>query len=756
MVRLSITIEGVVQGVGFRPFVYTTATRHALSGWVSNDADGIHLEVEGDAEDIDRFLAGLKQHPPPAARIDRIVAREVPPDGARGFPRSGGFVIRESTTAAIARPTLPADQAVCADCARELETPSERRYRYPFTNCTRCGPRYTIIEALPYDRHRTSMKQFPMCEACAREYQTSSDRRFHAQPIACATCGPSVTLVATSRETIAKREAGLQGAADALCTGGIVALKGLGGYQLLCDASSEGAVLRLRQRKRREEKPFAVMFPSREALLGACAVSCDEEHALLSPEAPIVLVRRRENGQPMVAPSVAPGNPRVGAILPYTPLHRLLLTRVGRPLVCTSGNLAEEPMCISEDEAAERLGDVADLFLVHDRPIVRPVDDSVARVGPVGLELLRRARGFAPLPLAFPGETCVLALGGQLKNTVALATGGQVIVSQHVGDLFSLEGALLCARVAEDLLRFFGTRAERVACDLHPDYASTRLAERLAAEWSVPLVRVQHHHAHVAACMAEHSLSGPVLGLAWDGSGLGTDGAVWGGEALVVDTAGFRRVAHLRPFSLPGGERAIREPRLAAAGLLYEIFGTSFREYLTPDDTSDSFLVRMLERGVNTPRTTSMGRLFDGVAALTGVCTQTSFEGQAAMALEHIADGVEDEPAYPLPLRGGDPAIADWEPLIVALLQDLERGVAQSILAARFHNALVNLADVIASRVGLRQIVVSGGCFQNLRLAAAVRQRLITRGFEVYAPRLYPPNDGGLSLGQAFVARGVE
>jgi hydrogenase maturation protein HypF len=753
--RLSITIEGIVQGVGFRPFVHTSATRHGLSGWVSNDADGVHVEVEGDEGDIGRFLSGLT-HPPPAARIDRIVTKELPNNGDAGLPSSRGFVIRESTAAAMARPTLPADQATCADCAEETETPSERRYLYPFTNCTICGPRYTIIEALPYDRLRTSMKQFPMCEACAREYENPSDRRFHAQPIACPTCGPTVTLIGSSREVVASRESALQAAAGALCAGRILALKGLGGYQLLCDATSEDAVVRLRERKGREEKPLAVMFPSLQALHGACVVSSEEERATLSSEAPILLVRRREEGQPVVAPAVAPGTPRLGVMLPYTPLHRLLLARVGRPLVCTSGNLSEEPMCIAEEEAFERLGRLADLFLVHNRMIVRPVDDSVARVGPVGLELLRRARGFAPLPLPLAGEGCVLALGGQLKNTVALANGGQVVVSQHVGDLSSIEGTLLCARVADDLVRFFGARPDRVACDLHPDYASTRLAEQLAAHWSVPLVRVQHHHAHIAACMAEHSLSGPVLGLAWDGSGLGADGTVWGGEALVIDGARFRRVAHLRPFSLPGNERAVREPRRAAAGVLYEIFQTNFPDYLTPHGTSDSIIIRMLERGLNSPRTTSIGRLFDAVAAMTGVCTQVSFEGQAAMALEHVAEGIEDDAAYPLPLGAGHPAIADWEPLVRALQRDLQRGTGKAVLAARFHNALVNLAEDIANHVGLRQVVLSGGCFQNLRLAAATRQRLSKCGFEVFAPRLYPPNDGGLSLGQAFVARAGE
>jgi hydrogenase maturation protein HypF len=765
--RLSITIEGIVQGVGFRPFVHAIATRHGLAGWVRNDADGVHVEVEGETAAIDAFLSALGQ-PPPAARIDRILTRSLPENGGMGHGAQARFLIQQSATSSVVRPTLPADLATCPECTREVDTPSERRHRYPFTNCTQCGPRYTIIEALPYDRPRTSMRGFPLCEACDREYRDPADRRFHAQPIACPACGPRVQLVGSGGERLAGGDEALRRAAAALRAGAIVALKGLGGFQLLCDATSEAVVARLRERKRREEKPLALMAPTIEAVRELCELTEEEAGALRSPASPILLVRRARDGSEAarpVAPSIAPGNPRLGVMLPYTPLHRLLLEEVGRPLVCTSGNLSEEPMCTREEEAYERLGDIADLFLVHDRPIVRPVDDSVARVGPRGLEVVRRARGFAPIPLPLAGSTCVVAVGGQLKNTVALATGQQVIVSQHVGDLFSPEGALLCARTVDDLVTFFGASPDQVACDLHPDYASSRLAEELAARWRTPLVRVQHHHAHIAACVAEHALAGPVLGLAWDGSGLGTDGTVWGGEALVVDGAAFSRVAHIRPFSLPGGERAIREPRRSAAGLLYEVFGREMHEHLSPvrrragrrfghsPETSDRLLTTMLARSVNTPRTTSIGRLFDAVAALTGVRTRATFEGQAAMELESAAEGVDTEIAYPFPLRDGLPAVADWEPLVHALLADVRAGVSADTVSARFHNALVDLADAIAARAGLARVVLSGGCFQNLRLAASIRQRLSARGFEVYTPALYPPNDGGISLGQAYVAR---
>jgi hydrogenase maturation protein HypF len=748
--RLAVSVEGVVQGVGFRPFVHHAAIRRGLSGWVRNGASGVHLEVQGPDSAVRDFIEALRRDAPPGARIAHIDMAEVPPIAMDGFR------ILASATQANPRPTLPADVATCTQCIAEMERPGDRRNRYPFTNCTHCGPRYTIVEELPYDRRRTVMRGFQLCGACAAEYGNPADRRFHAQPIACPACGPHIRLLARRGEEVARRDAALWRSVEAIIAGNVLALKGLGGFQLLVDATNAGAVELLRARKRREEKPFAVMFPSLEALRAVCAVSAEEEEALTSPQAPILLVRcRPQAASACIAGAVAPRNPRLGAMLPYTPLHRLLLSAAARPLVCTSGNLSEEPMCIEDGEALERLGGIADLFLVHDRPIVRPVDDSVARVGPSGLELLRRARGFAPLPLRFAEDApCILALGAQLKSTVALAVRGQVVVSQHLGDLHSLDGALLLERSADDLLRFFAARPQLVACDLHPDYASTRLAERLASVWGVPLERVQHHHAHVAACMAEHGLSGPVLGLAWDGAGLGTDGAVWGGEALVVGGASFRRVAHLRPFSLPGGDQAIREPRRSALGILHEIFGTNAAEHagsLFPAAEA-TVLAGMLERRVNAPRTTSMGRLFDAVAALTGVRAAAGFEGQAAMDLEFAAEGAGEAPPYPLPLNGGEAAVADWEPMIRAVLRDRDRGVPAAVMAARFHEALAHLAEEIASRVGLSRVVLSGGCFQNFRLSRAVRERLLLRGFEVYVPHLYPCNDGGISLGQVLVA----
>lgn len=747
MRRLAITAWGTVQGVGFRPFVYAAAISRRLSGWVRNGGDAVRIEVQGDEAGLEDFLKTLRT-PPAAAHIDRIETVEV------GVEEVSGFRILESAHGEGVRPTLPADQAICQDCIAEMDGPHERRYRYPFTNCTQCGPRYSIVEALPYDRPHTSMKEFVLCEACAREYADPSDRRFHAQPIACPSCGPRVSLLSATGSRLAEGPRAIEEAARALRDGEILAFKGLGGFQLLVDATNEHAVRRLRERKRREEKPFAVMFASLDALREDCVLSPDEEQALASPAAPIVLVRRRAQGSGHVAAAVAPGNPRLGVLLPYTPLHRLLIAGVERPIVCTSGNLSEEPMCIDELEARERLAGIADRFLVHDRPIVRPIDDSVARVNRDGLQVLRRARGFAPLPLRLSGmgSRSILATGAQLKSTVALSKGNEVVVSQHLGDLFSAEGVLLLERTVRDLTRFLEVKPELVACDLHPDYASTRLAEKLAIEWSVPLARVQHHHAHIAACMAEHGLSGPVLGLAWDGSGLGSDGTIWGGEALVVDGGSFQRVAHLRPFSLPGGESAMRDPSRAALGLLYEVFGRSAVEYVEMEERRVRTLLAMLDGVVSCPRTSSMGRLFDAVAALTGIRQRAGFEGQAAMELEFAAEGVADRTAYPMSLREGEPAIGDWEPLVRALLYDRARRLPPGVMSARFHNALVDLAEAIATRVGVARVVISGGCFQNARLLETIQGRLRARRFEVYTPRLYPPNDGGLSLGQLCVA----
>lgn len=739
MPRHRLQIRGVVQGVGFRPFVYRIALEHGLGGWVRNRPDGVELEVQGPLEALGAFAAALRNDKPAPARIEGIETLEIP-EVVSPEP----FHIRESGEGAR-RPTVPADLATCAACLAEVSDPAERRYRYPFTNCTHCGPRYSIIEALPYDRPRTSMKAFPLCAACGAEYGAVRDRRFHAQPVACATCGPTLELVDTVGGRLAMGDAALRGAVAALGRGEVLALKGLGGYQLLVDATDGAAVARLRERKRREEKPFAVMFPDLEGLQEACAVSAEERALLEGPEAPIVLLPRRPES--VLAPNVAPGNPRIGAFLPYTPLHHLLLRDLGRPVVCTSGNLSEEPMATEDEEALERLGRLADAFLRHDRPIVRPVDDSVLRLDAQGPTLLRRARGYAPLAVPVPWEgPPVLALGAHQKATVALLFDGQALVSQHLGDLGSLESAALLARTVEDLLAFYRVRPGLLACDLHPDYASTRLAEALAVRFEVPLVRVQHHHAHAAAVMAEHDLEGPVLALTWDGTGLGTDGTVWGGEALRVDRRGCSRIGHLKAFPLPGGEAASRDPRRSALGLVLAAQGGTSALGWLPEGERSRWETQA-RKGLNAPLTSGLGRLFDAVAALCGVRRVPGYEGQAAMALEWASD--PEAEAYPW---AWDQGVADPAPLVQALLEDVSRGLPLGRMGGRFHAALGVLALGWAERAGLPDVVLGGGCFQNALLLATVHRRLTEAGYRVHLPRRFPPNDGAISLGQAAVA----
>ncbi len=803
--RKAVRVHGTVQGVGFRPFVYLTATALGLGGWVRNESGSVYIEVEGAPGAVEAFCQALRTSAPPLAVVREVTAWELPCRGETVF------AVQESLTHGGVLPAVPAEAATCAACLEEVRDRRQRRFRYPFTNCTACGPRYSIIEALPYDRRRTTMKAFPLCDACEQEYHDPRDRRFHAEPIACPRCGPKLELWSPSGACLAAGEAALARAADALRSGAIVALKGLGGFQLLVDARSEEAVRRLRQRKRREEKPLAVMFPTLEMVRAACHVSEEEERLLTSPQAPIVLLRRRSPkagnsfgnrataaaAPPTVAPSVAPGNPYLGVMLPYTPLHHLLMEELGFAVVCTSGNLSEEPICIDNEEALRRLKGIADLFVVHDRPIRRHVDDSVAVVVAGEPMLWRRARGYAPLPV-FVGRRlpAVLAVGGHLKNTVAVCTGSEVVLSQHIGDLETAETVAAFERVIEDLLGFFRLEVERVACDLHPDYVSSRFAERFSRERGVPLVRVQHHHAHVAACMAEHGLRGPVLGVAWDGTGYGPDGTLWGGEFLVVDEGGFRRTAHLRPFRLPGGEAAVREPRRSALGLLFALDGqvTSWRLGSGPGEAGGRGVGRtpaaafgfsepelrvveaMLRRGVNAPVTTSAGRLFDAVAALVGLRWRSSFEGQAAMELEFAAEPGEPLPipgerlaipgrageTYPFPLQGEGgngrldegPWVADWGPMVRALLEDLHHGVPVGRISLRFHNALVGLIGAVAERAGLPEVVLTGGCFQNRYLTQRAAAHLRERGFRVYTHRLVPPNDGGIALGQALVAAG--
>ncbi len=657
--RLRVEIHGAVQGVGFRPFVYRLATELGLAGWVINDTTGVVAEVEGAEPELGRFLERISADKPPRAIIQSLQSAWLSPTG---YDR---FEIRHSDGLGAKTVLVLPDVATCSDCLAELLDPNDRRHRYPFTNCTNCGPRFSIIEALPYDRPNTTMRRFTMCPACQAEYDSPLDRRFHAQPNACPVCGPRLTLYRSGNTGAweCDGEEALQRAADCIRAGQIVAVKGMGGFHLMVDARNGEAINRLRERKPRHEKPFAVMVRDLDQARLLCEVWPEAEALLTSPEAPIIILRRHSraaNTRYPISEAVAPGNPNLGVMLPYTPLHHLLLRELGFPVVATSGNLTDEPICTDEQEAMQRLGGIADAFLVHDRPIARHVDDSVAWIVRGEPRLMRRARGYAPLPVLLKEEIpTILAVGPHLKNTVALSVGRQVFISQHIGDLETPEAMAAFERVIADFLRLYEATPVAIAHDLHPEYLSTHYAlERSNVQrFNARTVGVQHHHAHLAACLAENGVDGPALGVTWDGTGYGADGAIWGGEFLLGDASGFARVAHLRPFRLPGGDAAIHEPRRAALALLWEIYGDAALEMddLAPvqafSSTERRLLAQMLARNVNAPVTTSVGRLFDGIAALIGLQQKVNFEGQAAMALEFAADAAE-RGSYPIVLRG--------------------------------------------------------------------------------------------------------
>jgi hydrogenase maturation protein HypF len=757
--RVHVVIRGAVQGVGFRPFVYRLATGMGLTGWVLNSGEGVFIEAQGEFSLLVDFLLRLQAEKPARSFIQSFESSYLDP------APFDGFTIRASSIEGARNTLVLPDIATCPDCLADIMDPSNRRYLYPFTNCTNCGPRFTIIQALPYDRCNTTMKGFLLCAACRAEYENPLDRRFHAQPTACPDCGPSLSLWNPHGRRVADRQEALTLAARELREGKIVAVKGLGGFHLMVDARDDAAVARLRARKRREEKPLALMFPDVESASQSCTISRIEERLLLSPESPIVLLRRRteEHGRTGIAPSAAPGNPYLGVMLPYTPLHQLLLRELGFPLIATSGNISDEPICIDENEALLRLAGVADAFLVHNRPIERHVDDSIVRIM-MGRELIiRRARGYAPLPLTLPRPApSILAVGAHQKNTIGLSVGKNAFLSQHIGDLETPEAAEAFRRVIGGFQTLYEVRPETVAADMHPDYLSTRFAASLG----IPVVRVQHHFAHVASCMTENELPGPVLGVAWDGTGYGLDGTIWGGEFVVARSGSFRRVGSLRSFLLPGSALAVKEPRRAAIGVLYELLGDKVfdRNDLAPSRqftlSERAVLRQMLAKGLNSPRTSSAGRLFDGVASITGLRHKASFEGQAAMELEFlISEREEDGSEYPFDLATGwtgpvdpDLIIVDWGPLVDAMLADVMAGISTPCISARFHRTLSAIIVAMARRVALERVVLSGGCFQNRFLTEVTVRRLEAEGFRPYWHQRVPPNDGGIALGQITMA----
>jgi hydrogenase maturation protein HypF len=760
--RLKLTIRGAVQGVGFRPFVYRLATELGLAGWVSNTAQGLFIEVEGERDVLDVFRRRVEREIPPRAFIQSLESAQLDPADYEGFT-----IVESDSSGEKSALVLP-DIGTCPDCLKEIFDPANRRYLYPFTNCTNCGPRFSIIEALPYDRPNTSMKAFPMCPECGREYHDPLNRRFHAQPNACPRCGPQVALWDRAGAVIARDHEAVTMCMDVIRCGGIAALKGIGGFHLMVAAASERGIRRLRRTKHREEKPLALMFPSLDAVKVVCDVSELEEHLLVAPEAPIVILRRREPGTPgsngMIAPSVAPGNPYLGAMLPYSPLHHILMQMLKLPVVATSGNISDEPMCTDEREAVQRLGRIADVFLVHNRPIVRHVDDSVLRVLAGRSQVIRRARGYAPLPvdIGIADMPPVLAVGAHLKNTIALSSGSNVFISQHIGDLETEEAGRAFASVIQDFRRLYERSPAIVVADLHPDYLSTKYAASLG----VPMHRVQHHHAHVLSCMAENELAGRVLGVSWDGTGYGPDGTIWGGEFLLASEMSFERVASLRTFPLPGGEHAVKEPRRTALGLLYELHGDALvtqNAIGIPhafEKRELRLLVQMLNRGINSPRTSSAGRLFDAVAALIGLRERVRFEGQAAMELEFAIGRARVDASYRFGIResGGGSFMApgmvvDWEESINGILADVAEGIPRAAVAAKFHNTLTEMIVAVARRVGEERVVLTGGCFQNRYLTERTVQQLAAAGFRPYWHQRVPPNDGGIALGQVFAVR---
>jgi hydrogenase maturation protein HypF len=726
--------------------VYSLATRLGLGGLVGNDVDGVFAEVEGPPSAVGEFLRALELDAPPLARIERVTATALPPRGAASFE------IVPSEPAGRRRTLIAADTATCADCLRELADPGDRRFRYPFINCTNCGPRFTIVRDVPYDRPLTTMAPFPMCAECAAEYHDPGNRRFHAQPVCCPACGPRLTLLDETGKPLA--DPPLDAAAELLRQGRIVAVKGLGGHHLAADAASEEAVAALRARKHREDKPFALLAADVAAARRLCLVDEDAAALLASQARPIVLLSRQPDAD--VAASAAPGNRQLGVMLPYTPLHHLLLGALGRPMVLTSGNVSDEPIAYRDGDALERLAGIADAFLTHDRAIHIRTDDSVSRVFGGRPMLIRRSRGYAPEPVTVPGgfPRPVLACGAELKNTFCLAKEVRAFVSQHIGDLENAETLRSFTEGIEHFSRIFDITPQVVAYDLHPEYLSTKYALDLDG---VELVGVQHHHAHIASCLADNGASGPVIGVAFDGTGYGTDGTIWGGEFLIADLTGFRRGGHLAPVRKPGGAAAIRQPwRMAAAYLdALGAAGPGAVGVAERNATRWDAVLSMARRQVNAPLTSSAGRLFDAVAAVLGVRDEINYEGQAAIELEQLADPAETG-AYRAGLEPGTPFQAKGADLVGCVVEDLAAAVPREIIAARFHNGLAALIQAgcerLRERYGLGTVALSGGVFQNLLLLNRTLSGLEDSGFTVLTHSRVPCNDGGISLGQAVVA----
>jgi len=773
--RRQITIQGIVQGVGFRPFVYRLAHEHGLTGWVRNTPAGVEIEIQGTAVRLDAFDAALRNDLPPLAQVTSHHSADIPVGDDHSFtilPSGAG----------MADIQIAPDSALCPDCLQELFDPTDRRFRYPFITCTNCGPRYSIITGIPYDRPNTTMAGFPLCPDCLNEYRDPLDRRFHAQPIACHNCGPQVSLIKSPSpalplqvreknssprrgtlwglKEVGRGEDAILQAIQLLKNGAILAIKGIGGYHLAVDACNHEAVRRLRERKKRDEKPFAVMVPSLEAARERVIMNEMEERLLGSPEAPIVIVRKRPDS-PLSA-LIAPHNGWLGLMLPYAPLHHLLMRDNFQALVMTSGNISDEPVAFEDDDALQRLAAIADFFLLHDRPIHIRSDDSVMRVFQGRPLFYRRARGYAPRAVTLPfAVQPLLAAGAELKNAVCLAAGNRAVLSQHIGDLQNSSTLDSFAHTITHLSGILAIRPALAACDLHPDYLSSRFAE----DSGIPLIRVQHHHAHLASCMAENGLDGDTIGIIFDGTGYGPDSTVWGGEFLVGGYHDFRRAGHFRPVQLPGGDAAVREPWRMAMAYIYQALGEAAFAVDNPvvrilPDTEMALFAQMLTRGINSPLTSSCGRLFDAVAALLTLRHTVSYDGQGAIELEGLAETVEGEERgiypYSIVFHEDAPHQLDFSPMLAEILADIDAGIRSAIIAHRFHqtvaSAAADLCLHISAATGLDRVILSGGVFQNRLLSEMIYTALTGKGLNVFAHRLVPPNDGGIALGQAAIA----
>ncbi len=751
-----IKVNGVVQGVGFRPFVYRIAREHGVNGWVRNTSGNVEIAVEGPAYAVGKFVAALKAEAPPLARIDHIEVDSCPSHGY------GKFEIRESVSAEGEYQLVSPDIATCDDCRREIFDAKDRRYRYPFTNCTNCGPRFTIIDDIPYDRANTTMRKFRMCKLCQREYDDPLNRRFHAQPNACPACGPRLSLVDVNGKAVPCDDP-IAASAEMLRAGKILAIRGLGGFQLACDATNAKAVNLLRKRKRRPSKPFAVMFSSVEDIAKHCIVSKKEKELLSSPEAPIVLVKWKRS-ESNIASAVAERLNYLGAMLPYTPLHHLLMSDTETPLVMTSGNLSEEPIAKDNDEALRRLGGIADYFLMHDRDIYARYDDSVCIVEREP-QVVRRARGYAPYPVKLGFEANqILACGAELKNTFCLTKGRNAFVSQHIGDMENAETLEHFENTVELYKKLFRVEPEAIACDMHPEYLATKYAHRVAELSGLRLVPVQHHHAHIVSCMAENGVAEPVIGVALDGTGYGADGAIWGGEFLVSDSGHFDRVGHLEYVPLLGGEAAIKKPYRMALSYIWSTLGQDFPldglPLGKPGSSELNLLKQQLRRGLNCPPTSSAGRLFDAVSAIAGVCADISYEAQAAIELEMAAQGERrsySSKSYPFEIVAQDGSrVVKLAKLIAAIVKDVRSSVPASRISLKFHMTAAQIVREMCSSIskdnGIKVVALSGGVFQNRLLTRLVVESLEADGFKVLTHSGVPCNDGCIALGQAVVA----